>query len=239
MAGAAFAAVRAGGKLPLSAPLSPKTLPVLPDPLSDNFVFFNREHETNELQSFIKSDPTGVLVLLGPKSSGKTALVQHLLVDHPALVGLDRPAFYIDARRDPITSASDLKRSILDCSPRFWDVVEGVADKISAATGTVASASLSSSIGGVRLEMGGSNNTLPSMRQILAWVEERLLADHTPGKPAPVLVIDEANDLMEWRENLAELNLFLKFCVRVGLFVRPEPAILCLAREREPPSTSD
>ena len=41
--------------------------------------FFDREAERNALQSYLRTTPTTIQVLLGPRCSGQTALLQEVL----------------------------------------------------------------------------------------------------------------------------------------------------------------
>ena len=185
-----------------------------PTPPSDGFDFFNRVHETEELRKLLSHDPTGILVLLGPKSSGKTAFIQHLLVDHPAMV--KRPAIYIDARKTSVSSAALLKKAIAMGSRRLWDIVEGLTDAVAATATAVSKVSLTAVFCNAEVSRKNFDVDAYDMCEILSWVEDRLLTEQAAGDPAPVIIIDEANDLMEWRDyNSTELNQFLKFCVRV------------------------
>ena len=223
VAGAPWPSARSGAvrsSAVSASPLSGRPPPEpCPTPPSDGFDYFNRVHETEEVRKLLLHDPTGILVLLGPKNSGKTAFVKHVLVKNPTLVGLKRPALYINARKTPITSASLLKKAIVACSRRLWDIVEGAADAVAATASAMSKVSLTTVFCNVEVNRDDPNVDSLDTVKILSWVEERLLMEQAAGDPAPVIIIDEANDLMEWQgKNLQELNQFLKFCVQASYY---------------------
>jgi hypothetical protein len=67
--------------------------------------FFDRELEREKLLKYLGSRPAGVLLVLGPRNSGKTRLLKEVLSGGAA----ERlPPIHIDARKRPITSSADL-----------------------------------------------------------------------------------------------------------------------------------
>ena len=66
--------------------------------------FFDRELEREELLQYLGSDPGGVLIVLGPRNSGKTRLLKEVLFGDATRL----PPIHIDARDRPITSSADL-----------------------------------------------------------------------------------------------------------------------------------
>jgi hypothetical protein len=67
--------------------------------------FFDRELEREQLLEYLGSRPGGVLLVLGPRNSGKTRLLKEVLLGVP---GGRLPPIHIDARDWPITSSADL-----------------------------------------------------------------------------------------------------------------------------------
>lgn len=66
--------------------------------------FFDRELEREELLEYLGSKPDGVLIVLGPRNSGKTRLLKEVLFGDATRL----PPIHIDARKRPITSSADL-----------------------------------------------------------------------------------------------------------------------------------
>lgn len=78
--------------------------------------FFDREAETAELLEYLRSKPRGVLLLLGPRDSGKTRLLKEVLLG-PARKRL--PPIHIDGRECPITSSVDLIFGLHDVAAKW------------------------------------------------------------------------------------------------------------------------
>ena len=72
--------------------------------------FFGREAESNALKTHLQASPTTILVVLGPRSSGKTALLKAVLSDSVAAGGF--PPSHLDARSMQLTDAGVLVRGL-------------------------------------------------------------------------------------------------------------------------------
>jgi hypothetical protein len=71
--------------------------------------FFDREVERAQLLEYLGSKPAGVLIVVGPRNSGKTRLLDEVLYGGATRLPPRRlPPIHIDARRRPITSSADL-----------------------------------------------------------------------------------------------------------------------------------
>lgn len=77
----------------------------------DDF-FFDRELESKELLDYLGSKPGEVLLVLGPRNSGKTKLLKEVLVGDATRL----PPIHIDARARPITSCTDLILALHDAA---------------------------------------------------------------------------------------------------------------------------
>ena len=64
--------------------------------------FFDRDAEREELENHLKSPPSAILVVLGPISSGKTALLQQVLLRGSASAK-GFPPLYLNARAQQLT----------------------------------------------------------------------------------------------------------------------------------------
>ena len=73
-----------------------------------------------ELRAYLQDDPNDILVLVGPRNSGKTQFIKRLLVKQPSLLGRSGSALYINARSTTITSAADLKNSLASGALGFF-----------------------------------------------------------------------------------------------------------------------
>ena len=76
--------------------------------------FFNLEREQRALHDWLRREPSSILLLVGPPSSGKTRLLKHVLVDPPGgrPEGQSLPTLYIEARVTDITSAEGMRAAL-------------------------------------------------------------------------------------------------------------------------------
>ena len=76
--------------------------------------FHDRELEQELLKALVGKKPTRILAVVGPVSSGKTRLLNHVLVDAWKESGLGAPAIYIDGREHKLETAADLVKAMVD-----------------------------------------------------------------------------------------------------------------------------
>ena len=88
--------------------------------------FFDRELEREGLLEYLEQEPDGVLLVLGPRNSGKTRLLEEVLyADERRRL----PPLHIDARTQPITSSDDLIAGLHDAAAN-WLTNEPVASRL-------------------------------------------------------------------------------------------------------------
>lgn len=75
--------------------------------------FHDREMEQRQLKKLLVEKPTRILVLVGPVSSGKTRLLNHVLVEKWEESGLGAPAIYINGRKKKLETAADLVKALV------------------------------------------------------------------------------------------------------------------------------
>ncbi|KAJ3280064.1 hypothetical protein HK104_000957 [Borealophlyctis nickersoniae] len=165
--------------------------------------FLNRCKEVAELTSHFQDDPAGITVLLGPPSSGKTALVQHVLTQtdasgSPLFNPLTVDLHSVDTSSKPNFVAAFVKQT--QRGPDFWKGF--TPSKISFKDWAIEfrrqeSASVSSAI--------------------FASIAEKCQKNWRQGCPPPVLVIEEAHEFRRLEKvDSGTLDAFLKFAVRVS-----------------------
>ena len=166
---------------------------------------------------------------------GTPAPLQSLSSVSHLLVGLTAPALFLDGRRNTLTSAENLRYSLLARGSLYEKVVK----RLRGARQFLAGASMKFTV-----PFGlGTEVTLPLPQpmadapfdQVLEWFASELQAARVEGKPAPVFVIDEANKLMQMADDRgsgsepgprkgpnipSSLDAFLTFCVEVQTGVR-------------------
>lgn len=78
--------------------------------------------ETQELTEYLHSKPRGVLLVLGPRNSGKTRLLKRVLLGEETR-GEEKtrrlPPIHIDARDCPIMSSTDLILGLHDAAAKW------------------------------------------------------------------------------------------------------------------------
>ena len=181
--------------------------------------FYNRTHELECLKLLVSSEPgcTGITVIVGPVSCGKTALVKHFLEE---LEQPQRP-LYLDCRQHAVNTpdsfASALLSTTVSAGGRFKAVLvallSSISDKIKLDNQTVGVqlASVVALIGGV--EAGPGSTPIASVLDIFQKTLKRTFKE---GCPRPPIIIDEANKLTSWSTaHPEELDILLSFCVAV------------------------
>ena len=186
-------------------------------------MFFNRTHELDCLKRLLSSTPksTGITVIVGPLSCGKTALVQHYSreLEH------SQPPLYVDCRLEAVSTPDSFATALLSTTEsagkHFKEVVArtdggiltGLSDtlKLDNQTGEVKMSSVMGLFGG--LEAMPSRIPIAS---VLHLFKEVLKQTFKEGRPGPPIIIDEANVLTSWRTTHPdELATLLRFFVAV------------------------
>lgn len=159
--------------------------------------------------------PTKITVLVGPRSSGKTRLLTHMKR------GLDRrgvPISYLNCRQVARPSTDVISAFMLqNAIPQLLSILAKASVTFEAPVGKV---QLSPFAGlapdrAMAASTAGSSKTA-DMDSILNYYRELLLKIAAiPGAPRPMLVVDEANRLMQWEGDDKNLQRLLDFCVSV------------------------
>lgn len=192
--------------------------------------FFDREVERDALLSYLEKTPTTILVLLGPRSSGKTALLQEVLSSNVLLSGF--PPSYLDARSRQLSDAnvlvSLLQEKGVTALRRLSDLLRDFAGSrlgriLSALTAQEKVNADSISISGEKVVAAFLQRQSQSMNDVIEVYDE-MLKLYKSGKSSssswPIICIDEANVLTQWQygslEKREALSALLKFFVKVG-----------------------
>ena len=187
-------------------------------PAGDNF--YNRTHELECLKSLLSSAPnrTGITVIVGPVSCGKTALVKHFLEE----LEQPQPPLYLDCRQHAVNTpdsfASALLSATVSAGGRFKAALaalfSSVSDdmKLGDQTMAVQLAPLVAAIA----DMAGPDSS--AIGGILEIYYKALDKTSREGRPRPPIIIDEANALTSWSTaHPAELDMLLSFFVAVTM----------------------
>ena len=164
--------------------------------------FFNRLRETKEITSALTFQKPQLTVMLGPPSSGKTALVNHITQQKKN----NDPRFHpinINLRSVDMSSSYSFYNTILKQLTSFnWNMPSYLS-------------SVDLKVG----DMGATANLKQSeiqLSQLLGAIESRIQTDDIWHGARPVVfVVDEANEL-KYMKNQEDLRSFLKFCVRIS-----------------------
>ena len=170
-------------------------------------MFFNRSHELDCLKRLLSSTPnsTGITVIVGPPSCGKTALVQQYCRE----VEQSQPPLYVDCRLEAVSTPDSFATALLyttvSAGEHFKQLVaRTVGEKLSGLSDTLR-VKLDNQTVEVKLSsvMGlfGGPEAMPSrtaIASVLQILKEPLKQTFKEGRPGPPIIIDEANVLTSW-----------------------------------------
>ena len=194
--------------------------------------FFDREAEQSLLLDQLAQDPDSVLVVVGPRSSGKSRLLQEVLVEKKKRKGL---VAFVDGRSQKLTDGGIMAQVLKDQGAKQLSELK----QIIKTTGKVADAASTSGIvkffklwGApvepiVRLpgllQQGFEGDAPCSLNDVIKAYNDllKLNTETSSSRPLPVICIDEANVLMKWYKGgaamEADLDALLSFLVQVRL----------------------
>ena len=174
-------------------------------------------------------------MILGPRSSGKTALLQKVFRSLPRDEQIYPPS-YLNGRAQLLSDARELKKALQakgisalsQLSERLADFANSRLGKaVAAVTGKEQVAGGNFSISGDKLISAFLSQQDQTINDVIAVYNE-MLALYKSVKVSnsswPIICIDEANVLTEWREGSSgdriALTALLKFFVKVSVNVQ-------------------
>lgn len=216
---------------------------------------FDRAAERDALETYLARSPTTILVVLGPRSSGKTALLQDVLCNDNAKRAF--PASYLDARGAQLTDAAVLinllQRSGEMALQKLSEFLEGFAES---RLGKAFSAwSAQEKFDGDSISVSGDkivtaflqkqNQTMNDVIEVYGEIFKLYDSSKAPVSSSssssttsnfPIICIDEANVLTEWQKGSLDkkeaLGALLRFFIKVCMF-----ASLYIVLHMHPPSS--
>ena len=207
-------------------------------PLCDTF--YDRDKELQRLENLCKTPPAFIGVILGPRSAGKTKLLQEYI----STSGLTGSGCYINARVVDISSPSGLARALLryalpKLAKQLLPYAEGlhrVADALSREVSELqeslrlvdgsefwVSDKACAPFMKVLTEDPGDIRPLSDLAKVLelytavldAWYQAKAAGKLQEARP-PVLALDDANALMTWGEqDKANRQTLLRFFLAI------------------------
>ena len=193
--------------------------------------FFNRQHEMKCLTDLLSHRPAALTVIVGPASSGKTALVKQYIKQ----LDPDRTALpiYIDCREADVQTPEYLAETLLR-------ITASLNDRLPAFAGDFLTAVAKTTTRSVKF---GEVDIIVDLEKVSSWSELPAALTAKPGSSAlarvlemlqqglaagtkkrrttepnkwPAIIIDEANALMSWTTtHPQELRTLLRFFVNV------------------------
>ena len=166
--------------------------------------FFNRVKEVDQITTRLSSKKPKLTVMLGPPSSGKTALMRHIIEQKDNGAPLFHP-LRIDLRAVDIAAHDSLYSAILDqVSKPEWTLSQKVKSVKLQAPGDVA------------LTANFRDQKPSNLIELLKRVKSQFRPGNIwHGERPVVLVVDEANELKNLK-NKDDLKTFLRFAVEVS-----------------------
>ncbi|GAX74431.1 hypothetical protein CEUSTIGMA_g1880.t1 [Chlamydomonas eustigma] len=203
-------------------------------------LLFNREHEKKRLETEFSNNPAGMLVVLGPRSCGKTALLSDYFSN-----SLD--SVYLDCRSIDSSSPQLFIRKVLmllmEKMPMDWESLKkSIPKKVlmgitSGLTGSMTTSGTERTSWTLRfselikaLTSGKDDNVVLNMAELIdafdlllgVWEKQaradtaRSAGSKQVSRSKPVIVIDEANVMMGWNENYTkEMETLLRYFVSI------------------------
>ena len=190
----------------------------------DGRPFFDREVEQANLLDLLGEDPDSILLVLGPRSSGKTRLLREVLLSSK----LDTPVSWFSGRDQKLEDASIMAQALT----RELNAQLNALEKLGMRMTVLAAINLKL---GLDIKAPDGNETLKLLPGSLVASEaptssvinsligafEALLETRSAASGSlPVICIDEVNVLMDWFEGdralQTDLEALLRFFVKVG-----------------------
>jgi AAA+ ATPase superfamily predicted ATPase len=185
---------------------------------------FDREVERQALEQLVSEAPSSITVVLGPKGSGKTTLLSNFSREHE-LDGI----CYIDCRGFRASNPTDFARALvtqglpasitdLSESSSFWQSVRTSLSGVELTVPNVGQLKFAESVAAYRSEAQpvDINRAIDMYERLLsAWAKARV-RDGKRRLPRAVIVLDEANKLMNWSsEHKLDLDALLAYFTKI------------------------
>eukprot|EP00898_Chlorokybus_atmophyticus_P000573 jgi/Chlat1/1516/Chrsp12S02034 len=193
---------------------------------------FDREYELDELEKLCSGLPQGISVILGPRNCGKTKVLKAFVKRR----GLEGTRSYIDCRKTPMRTPQDMAASLSRLPlPTFGDllprnaIIKALRTRFPGLLRRLLErASVTSELGlysfttnaladyfwGKPVEPTSLQSVLDAYDALLEAWEKAREEGMLKATGTPVLVIDEANVIMDWSGKYPEdLKTLLAFLV--------------------------
>lgn len=180
---------------------------------------FDRKEERAALMDFFAGPPTAILVLLGPRSSGKTALLQDVLSNWP--LG-SFPPCYLNGRARQLSDAKVLISTLQDRGAKALARLSELSN-FAAVTAQENLDADTFSIGMEDMVKAFLQGQSQSMNDVITLYDAMLRlyrSKRPPGSAWPIICIDEADVLTQWQHGSLEkreaLQALLNYFIMVG-----------------------
>ncbi|KAG7671494.1 hypothetical protein KSW81_003629 [Nannochloris sp. 'desiccata'] len=186
--------------------------------------FFNRSNEQKVFNKNLKGMPGVITVLIGPPSCGKSRFLKEM-VDQLGLGQDPPPVIFINSRLVRVNGPEAISKALVDevtsqdnllNLSKFPDLVQGILEQVSMVAG------VKTPVGNVSFNLGELAKLFKKDEENLTETIKKLkiLFKSIASLPRkPVIVIDEANMLMKWKElesTEPQLESLLAFLVAIS-----------------------
>ena len=173
----------------------------------DEMPFFGRETEQAHLLAQLKQTPDNMLLLLGPRSSGKPRFLKEVLDSNR----LGTPVSFFSGRVE-LSHASVL-------TERLWLELNAQLNALTLAVGSQARQAMNSRLGSQDITLPALASCTSQMNAVIIAYGALLTKRKECSLPPPVVCIDHADVLMDWWQGDSstqpDIKALLNFFVQV------------------------
>ena len=164
--------------------------------------FFNRDVEVQQILARIKTQPRAVMLVLGPRNCGKSALIEEV-VRKLAVTDPKRRVSSVDARVTSMVVPGDLAKLLAGQPSWITDIMDFVKRNTAVAEVVAAGSTAPFAAVAAAFGKGLAGSAALTVQDVLEAYQGVLAVGQAAGKKPAVLIFDEVNVLRQVRGGTA------------------------------------